>query len=160
MARLRRQIPVVIEALRKTQQRYKRNFGHRVATRNANVKIGGYVYTTNHDQQNKLQRKAIGPFVVVDMDSDASTFVIDVDGEEKRFSNDHVTPAPRPTMTDTVPHPLLDRRQFCHRASPGTLKRFGGDTVWCPMETAAYDLEWPVGDLATQLFGSDGISYG
>jgi len=29
--------------------------------------------------------------------------------------------------------------------------------VWCPIETAAYDLEWPVGDLATQLFGSDGM---
>jgi len=120
MARLRRQIPVVIEALRKTQQRYKRNFDHRIATRNANVKIGDYAYTTNHDRQNKLQSKAIGPFVVVDMDTDASTFVIDVDGEEKRLSNDHVTPAPRPTMTDTVPHPLLDRRRLYHRASPGT----------------------------------------
>jgi len=42
-ARLRRQIPVVVEALRKTQQRYKRNFDHRVATRNADVKIGDYV---------------------------------------------------------------------------------------------------------------------
>jgi len=30
-----------------------------------------------------------------------------------------------------------------------------GDTVWCPIETATYDLEWPVGDLATQLYGSD-----
>ena len=41
-----------------------------------------------------------------------------------------------------------------------TFKRFEGDTVWCPIETAAYDLEWPVGDLATQLFGSDGMSNG
>jgi len=46
--------------------------------------------------------------VVVDADADASTFVIDIDGEEKRVSSDHVTPAPRPTTTDTVPHPLLD----------------------------------------------------
>jgi len=107
-ARLLRQIPVVFEALRKTQQRYKRNFDHRVATRNADVKIGDYVYTTNHDRQNKLQSKAIGPFVVVDADADASTFVIDIDVEEKRVSSDHVTPAPRPTTTDTVPHPLLD----------------------------------------------------
>jgi len=108
MARLRRQIPVVVEALRKTQQRYKRNFDHRVVTRNADVKIGDYVYTANHDRQNKLQSKAIGHFVVVDADADASTFVIDIDGEEKRVSSDHTTPAPRPTTTDTVPHPLPD----------------------------------------------------
>jgi len=94
--------------LRKTQQRDKRNFDHRVATRNADVKIGDYVYTTNHYPQNKLQSKAIGPFGFVDADADASTFVIDIDGEEKRVSSDHVTPDPRPTMTDTVPHLLLD----------------------------------------------------
>jgi len=108
MARLRKQIPIVVEALRKTQQRCKRNLDHRVATRNADVKIGDYVYTTNHDRQNKLQSKAIGPFVVIDADAGASTFVIDIDGEEKLVSSDHVTPAPRPTTTDTVPHPLLD----------------------------------------------------
>jgi len=108
MARLRKQILIVVEALRKTQQRYKRYFDHRVATRNADVKIGDYEYTTNHDRQNKLQSKAIGPFVVIDAVADASTFVIDIDGEEKRVSSDHVTPAPRPTTTDTVPHPLLD----------------------------------------------------
>jgi len=106
MARLRRQIPVVVEALRKTQQRYKRNFDHRVATRNADVKIGDYVYTTNHDRQNKLQSKAIGPFVVVD--ADTSTFVIDIEGEEERVSSDHVTRASRPTTTDKVPQQLLD----------------------------------------------------
>jgi len=108
MARLRKQIPIVVEALRKTQQRYKRNSDHRVATRNADVKIGDYVYTNSHDRQNKLQSKAIGPFVVIDGDADASTFVIDIDGEEKRVSSDQVTQAPRPTTTDTVPHPLLD----------------------------------------------------
>jgi len=108
MARLRKQIPIVVEALRKTQQRNKCHFDHRVATRNADVKIGDYVYTTNHDRQNKLQSKAIGPFVVIDADAGASTFVIDIDGEEKLVSSDHVTPAPRPTTTDTVPHPLLD----------------------------------------------------
>jgi len=55
--------------------------------------------------------------------------------------------------------PLVrNRRRFCHRASLVTFRRFGGDTVWCPIETAAYDSEWPVGDLATQLFGSDGMS--
>jgi len=106
MARLRRQIPVVVEALRKTQQRSKHNFDHRVATRNADVKIGDYVYTTNHHRQNKLQSEAIGPFVVVDADADASTFVIDIDGEEKRVSSDHVTPGPRPTTANTCAAPL------------------------------------------------------
>jgi len=52
------------------------------------------------------------------------------------------------------------RRRFCNRTSFVTFKQFEGDTVWCPIETAAYDLEWPVGDLATQLFGSDGMSNG
>jgi len=55
-----------------------------------------------------MQSKAIGPFVVVDANADASTFVIDIQGEEQRVSSDHVTPAPRPTTTDTVPHSLLD----------------------------------------------------
>ena len=32
--------------------------------------------------------------------------------------------------------------------------------MWCPIETAAYDLKWPVGDLETQLFGSNGMSDG
>jgi len=81
MARLRRQIPFVNEASRETQQRYKSNFDYRVATRIADVENGHYVYTTNHDRQNKLYRKAFGPFVVVDADTDASTFVIDIDGE-------------------------------------------------------------------------------
>jgi len=53
-----------------------------------------------------------------------------------------------------------DRRRFCHRPSFVTFRRFGADTVWCPIETAANDLEWQVGDLATQLFGSDGMSNG
>jgi len=108
MASHRKQLPVVVESLRKTQQRYKRNFDDRVATRNADVKIAYYVYTTNHDRKNKLQSKASGPFVVVDVDTDASTSVMDTDGEEERFSSDHVTPAPRPTTMDTVPHPLQD----------------------------------------------------
>jgi len=71
----------VFEALRKTQQHYQRSYDHRVATRNTDNKIGDYVYTTNHDRQNKLQCKAIGPFVVFEADADASTFVIDIDGK-------------------------------------------------------------------------------
>jgi len=32
--------------------------------------------------------------------------------------------------------------------------------VRCPIKTAAYDWEWQDGNLATQLFGSDGMSHG
>jgi len=53
-----------------------------------------------------------------------------------------------------------NRQQFCHRVSLVTFKRFGGDTVWCSMETAAYDFERPIGDLATHIIGSDGMSNG
>jgi len=59
MAHLRKQIPIVVEASRKTQQRYKCDFDHRVTTRNADVNIGDYVSTTNHDRKNTLQSKAI-----------------------------------------------------------------------------------------------------
>jgi len=54
--------------------------------------------------------------VVIDADADASTFVIDTDGEEKRVSSDHVTSAPRPTTTNTVAHSLLDGLD--HRKPP------------------------------------------
>lgn len=107
MARLRVQMPAVVEALRKTQQRYKRIFDASLGQRNSKIKIGDYVYTTNHQRSKKLQRKAIGPFIVVD--SDESTFVIYVDGLEKRISSDHTTPAPRPDdVKDDTTHPLLD----------------------------------------------------
>jgi len=80
MAHLRRQIPDEVEASRHTQERCERTLDHRVATRNVDVKIGDCVSTTNHDRENKLQSKAIGPFVVVV--ADASTFVIDTNGEK------------------------------------------------------------------------------
>jgi len=106
MASLRRQIPAVAEALRKTQQRYKKNFDANAGKRNDKVKIGDSVYTTNHSRDSKLQSRAIGPYIVVD--ADEATYVIDVDGEEKRVSSDHATPAPRPSTADANPHPLLD----------------------------------------------------
>ena len=46
--------------------------------------------------------------MVIEADADAFTFVIEIVSEEKRDSSNDVTPAPRPTTTDTVPHPLLD----------------------------------------------------
>jgi len=50
MAKLTQKIPAVVEALQKTQQRCKRNFDSNVDTRNKRVRVGGYVYTTNHQQ--------------------------------------------------------------------------------------------------------------
>jgi len=61
--------------------------------------------------------------VVVDADADASTFVIDIDGEEKGVSSDHVTPAPRPTTAETVPHPLLDGLDQ-RKSSPATADKY------------------------------------
>lgn len=77
-----------------------------MGSRNSKIQVGDYVYTTNLGRPHKLQSKAVGPFVVVD--SDASTYVIDVDGEEKRVNSDHVTTAPRPIDAESIPHPLLD----------------------------------------------------
>eukprot|EP00170_Pyropia_yezoensis_P001051 contig_4886_g1055 len=54
MARLGLQIPTVVKALTKTQQRYKCNFDAHIGDRNRKIKIGDYVYTTNHQRANKL----------------------------------------------------------------------------------------------------------
>jgi len=106
MAQLRQQIPAFVEALKKTQHRYKRNFDSNVDTRNKRVRVGDKVYTTNHQQKNNLQSRTVGPFVVIDADD--STYVVDVNDEERRVNSDHVTPAPRPSTPGETPHPLLD----------------------------------------------------
>jgi len=96
----------VKESLLKTRQRYKRNFDANVGTQNMRIKVGDYFHTTNDHRQHKLQSNAILLLVVVD--ADASTFVIDVGGQETRVSSDHDTAAPRPTTADAALHPLLD----------------------------------------------------
>jgi len=116
MAKLRQQITAVVEALQRTQQRYKRNFDSNVDTCNKRVRVGDYVYTTNHQQKNKLQSRTIGPFIV--LDADGSTYVVDVNGEERRVNSDHVTPAPRPSTPDETPHPLLDGLNKPERTPP------------------------------------------
>lgn len=107
MAHLRKRIPDVVEALRKTQQRYKRNFDAGVSPRNARLRVGDYVYTKQYTRERKLRIRAVGPFVI--LDGDDSTYFIDVDGEEVRVNSDHVTPAPRPAGADNTPPPLLDK---------------------------------------------------
>ena len=106
MAKLRKQIPAVEEALQKTQQRYKRNFDSNVDARNQRVCVGDYVYTTNHQKKNKLQSRTVGPFVL--LNADDYSCVIDVNGEEQRVNTDRVSPAPRPSTQDETPHTLLD----------------------------------------------------
>jgi len=106
VAKLRQQIPAVVEALQNTQQRYNRSFDSSVNTRSKRVRVGDYVHTTNRHQNIKLQSRTVGPLVV--LDADDSTYVIDVNGEERRVNSDHVTPAPRPSTPDETPHPLLD----------------------------------------------------
>jgi len=75
-------------------------------TRSKRVRVGDYAYTTNHQQKSKLQRRTVGPFVI--LNADDSTYVIDVNGEERRVNSDHVTLAPRPSTPDETPYPLLD----------------------------------------------------
>jgi len=82
MAKLRQQILAVVETLQKTQRRYKRNFYSNMDTRNKRVRVGYYVYTTNHQQKNKLQSRTVGTFVV--LDADDSAYVVDVNGDERR----------------------------------------------------------------------------
>ena len=106
MAKLRQQIPAVVEALQKTQQRYKRNFYSNVDTRNKRVCVGDYSHTTDHQQKNKLQSRTVGSFVL--HDADDSTYVVVVNGEERRVNSNHVTPAPQPSTPDETPHPLLN----------------------------------------------------
>lgn len=107
IAYLRVQIASVLNAMRKMQQRYKRNFDANLEQRNRHVKIGDYVYATNHQRANKLNPKAIGPFAVVD--ANESSFVVDVDGIETRINSNHATPAAHPdNVMDDIPHLILD----------------------------------------------------
>ncbi|GAB0498269.1 hypothetical protein MMPV_009610, partial [Pyropia vietnamensis] len=104
MARLRKLIPQVVQALQRTQQRYKRNFDARVRASNKTIKSGDLVYTTAHVRSHKLANKAVGPFRVIA--NDHATFVIDVEGEHVRISTDHVVAAPTPDRDDeTQDHP-------------------------------------------------------
>lgn len=108
MARLRKTIPLVAEALRKTQQRYKKNYDKNLAIRNKDVKIGDYVYLKNNQREHKLSSLTTGPFLVVDLDD--KTFVVQMGDEESRVSWDQATPAPRPDaagQANSTPHALL-----------------------------------------------------
>jgi len=106
MAKRRQKIPVVVEALQKAQQCYKRKCDSNVDTRIIRIRVGGNIYTTNHKQKSKLQSRTVGPFL--ELDADDSTYVVDANGEERRVKSAHVTPAPRPSTPDKTPPPLLD----------------------------------------------------
>jgi len=41
--------------------------------------------------------------------TDDSTYVVDVNGDERRVNSDHVTPAPRPPAPEEPSYPFLDR---------------------------------------------------
>jgi len=111
MAKLRQQIPAVVEAMQKTQQRYRRNFAANMDTRNQSIRVDDYVYTTNYPQKRKLRILTVGPFVV--LGADDSTYVVDVNGEERRVNSDQGPSAP-----DETPHSLLDGHDKPERAPP------------------------------------------
>jgi len=106
IAKLKQEIPAVVEALQKTQQRYKRNFDSNVDTRKNRVRVGAYVYSTSLQRKKKLKSGTVGPSFA--RNANVSTYVIDVNGEERPVNSDHVIPAPRPSTPDKTPHPLLD----------------------------------------------------
>lgn len=83
MARLRKTIFKVAEALRKTQQRYKKTYDRNLAKRNQDVKVGDYVYVRSHQREQKLESLTVGPFLVVDLDD--KTFVVVQGDEENRI---------------------------------------------------------------------------
>lgn len=83
MARLRKTIPKVAEALRKTQQRYKKTYDRNLAKRNQDIKVGDYVYVRSHQREHKLESLTVGPFLVVDLDD--KTFVVVQGDEENRI---------------------------------------------------------------------------
>lgn len=99
MARLRKLIPVVAEALRKTQSRYKRNYDATVAPRSRNLAVADYAYVAANIRNNKLEGTTLGPFLVVDRDE--KTVVLRVDSEDERLLFDQVTPAPAPDTGET-----------------------------------------------------------
>lgn len=144
MAIQRGQIPSFVTALRKIRQRYKHDFDANLGQRNRTIKIGDYAGTINHHVTYNLHAESIGPFFVV-VGADESTFIIDVDGIERRISSDHATQALRPDddKGDT-PHPLLDKPRptppaydeyvidsLCLTASAGirTNSKFDGTTT-------------------------------
>jgi len=62
MAKLRQQIPAVVEVLQKIEQRYKRNLDSNANTGKKRTPVGDYVYTTIYKQKNRLQSRTIDPF--------------------------------------------------------------------------------------------------
>lgn len=94
MARLRKTIPQEAEALRKTQERYKKTKDKNLASRNDGVNIGKYIYLKAHQQKHELFSLKNGPILVVNLDE--LTFVVQVGDEESRVSWNEETPASRP----------------------------------------------------------------
>lgn len=62
---------------------------------------------TTLQRAQKVESKGSGP--LVDVDADATTFVVDIEGQQTQVSSDHIPPAPRPDDREKEhAHPLLD----------------------------------------------------
>lgn len=66
MESIRKTIPIVDEALHKTQRRHKWKKDTNLGSRNRVAKIGGYVDTKAHKKKNQLQIFKLGPFLEKD----------------------------------------------------------------------------------------------
>ena len=83
--------------LKKSQQRYKRDFDARVRRTDVDLKASDYVFIDSSGGQgktSKLGSPAVGPFRIIARDE--RTFTIDRGGHTERVSCDRVTRAPRP----------------------------------------------------------------
>lgn len=104
MACLRKITRMVAEAIRKSQQRFKRNYDKNLATRNKDVKIGDDVYAKAYRRKHKLQCLTLAPFLSIEKED--KTFLVRPGDEENRIFWDRATPHHATTLRG-MPTPRL-----------------------------------------------------
>jgi len=101
-----------------TQQRYKRNPDANVDTRNRGIRAGDFVHATNHQQNNKMRRRTVRPFVEVGADD--FTNVVDVNGQERRVNSDILIPCRTAIDAGRNSTPIAGRNRRARKHPTGT----------------------------------------
>ncbi|MGH0053543.1 MAG: DDE-type integrase/transposase/recombinase [Sphaerochaetaceae bacterium] len=91
--------------MRKAQDRYKRNFEHRMRRSCENITKGTHVfirkeYFSKEHPKHKLAPLADGPYEVIDCDD--KTVVVEIGNQHERISRDRIVKSPTPTPSATV----------------------------------------------------------